>query len=156
MADAHIWPVAAAIHRNETYWLQPLRFIPERHLPQNHAWQPFPDAPVHKDSFRPFEKGPRNCIGQELAMLETKIILALTVREFDFVAEFPEVVGKEGKAYPRGGAEWDGVGVETVEEDGNMVTIEGHRCYQILKGSAKPASGMPGRVYLRPQQESAQ
>lgn len=31
----------------------------------------------------PFELGPRNCIGQELAQLELKAILAMTIRDFD-------------------------------------------------------------------------
>ncbi|KAK2025336.1 cytochrome P450 [Colletotrichum zoysiae] len=35
-------------------------------------------------SYRPFERGPRNCIGQELTMLEMRVVLALTVRRFDF------------------------------------------------------------------------
>ncbi|KAL7775608.1 hypothetical protein CFE70_009452 [Pyrenophora teres f. teres 0-1] len=36
-------------------------------------------------AYRPFERGPRNCIGQELTMLEMRIVLILTVRRFDFV-----------------------------------------------------------------------
>lgn len=124
-ANFHVWPVAHAIHRNETYFPNPTAFIPERHLDDNHsASTPFPDAKQHKDALRPFEKGPRNCIGQELAMIEIRVILALTVREFDFEAVYPELRD------PR-------------------ELIEGHRCYQILKGSAKPKDGLPGRVTVR-------
>lgn len=36
-------------------------------------------------SWRPFERGPRNCIGQELANLEARVILACTLRRYDFV-----------------------------------------------------------------------
>jgi len=32
---------------------------------------------------------PRSCIGQEFAYLEAKIILALTLRKFDFVSMYP-------------------------------------------------------------------
>ncbi|KAF2831999.1 cytochrome P450 [Ophiobolus disseminans] len=36
-------------------------------------------------SWRPFERGPRNCIGQELANLEARVILACVMRRYDFV-----------------------------------------------------------------------
>lgn len=48
--------------------------------------------PLHpvKNAFRPWEMGPRNCIGQELASLELRLILALTVREFEVETAYPE------------------------------------------------------------------
>ncbi|KAH8731295.1 cytochrome P450 [Phaeosphaeriaceae sp. PMI808] len=36
-------------------------------------------------AWRAFERGPRNCIGQELANLEARVILACMMRRFDFV-----------------------------------------------------------------------
>lgn len=36
-------------------------------------------------AWRPFERGPRNCIGQELANIEARVILALVTRRYDFV-----------------------------------------------------------------------
>jgi cytochrome P450 len=36
-------------------------------------------------AWRPFERGPRNCIGQELANLEARVIIACTMRRYDFV-----------------------------------------------------------------------
>jgi hypothetical protein len=36
-------------------------------------------------AWRPFERGPRNCIGQELAKLEARVILACVMRRYDFV-----------------------------------------------------------------------
>jgi len=60
--------------------------------------------------------GPRNCIGQELASLELRLILALTVREFDmeicYREDAPTFLGNkayqvQGKemitAHPKGG-----------------------------------------------------
>jgi cytochrome P450 len=123
----HVWPIVHAIHRNEDYFPDPTSFVPERHL-DNLVNPPFPDAKQHRDALRPFEKGPRNCIGQELAMMEIKVIVALTVREFDFEAVYSAREGKEG--------------------EGEMA-IEGHRCYQVLKGSAKPKWGLPGVVRMR-------
>lgn len=40
---------------------------------------------VPSSAWRPFERGPRNCIGQELANLEARVILACVMRRYDFV-----------------------------------------------------------------------
>ena len=39
---------------------------------------------IPASAWRPFERGPRNCIGQELVNIEARIILASTLRRFDF------------------------------------------------------------------------
>jgi cytochrome P450 len=39
---------------------------------------------VPASAWRPFERGPRNCIGQELAMLEARVILACLARRYVF------------------------------------------------------------------------
>lgn len=39
---------------------------------------------IPPSSWRPFERGPRNCIGQALANLEARVILACVVRRYDF------------------------------------------------------------------------
>lgn len=118
-----VWSATYALHRNETYFPQPSSFVPERHL-EGLPNPPFPQAKPHKDAWRPFEKGPRNCIGQELALIEVRIVVALTAREFDFEAVYP----------PTDGQNW---------------TVEGHKCYPVLKGTAKPRLGLPGRVRKR-------
>lgn len=52
-------------------------FVPERWLqsagntPPTSAW-------------RPFERGPRNCIGQELANIEARVIIAMLARRYEF------------------------------------------------------------------------
>jgi cytochrome P450 len=140
------WPIAHMIHRNEDYFPEPVKFIPERFLPSE---TPFPEAklftPAGKDAWRPFEKGPRNCIGQELAMMETKILLSCIVKEVDFTAEF---AGKKIDSWTP---------VETVDEYADGVpgaqrrTIEGHFAYQVLSGAANPCDAMPGRLRLRKQ-----
>jgi len=84
------------LHRNLLWWLHPDAFIPERFLsdgerstelrPRKHAW-------------RPFEFGPRACIGTELALAELKIVLALTACQFDLqeaYAEFDQVYPRKG------------------------------------------------------------
>lgn len=39
---------------------------------------------IPASAWRPFERGPRNCIGQEMANLEARVILACAVRRYDF------------------------------------------------------------------------
>ena len=86
-------------------------------------------------------------------MIEAKIILALTAREIDFVLEYP---GEEADPQPSipesNAAELDesteyGKGVRNGSRKPD--TVEGHRVWQALAGSAKPNGHCPGRVYLR-------
>jgi cytochrome P450 len=79
-----IFGCSMAAHRLKAFWPEPNRCIPER-------WLVPEGDPLHprKNAFRPFELGPRNCIGQEMAMLELRMILAMTVRDFDIDSEFP-------------------------------------------------------------------
>lgn len=50
-------------------------FVPERWLG---------DVDIPASAWRPFERGPRNCIGQEFAMIEIRVIVASIARRFDF------------------------------------------------------------------------
>lgn len=40
---------------------------------------------IPASAWRPFERGPRNCIGSELANLESRIIISIVARKYDFV-----------------------------------------------------------------------
>ncbi|KAL9128331.1 MAG: hypothetical protein Q9217_002960, partial [Psora testacea] len=106
-----LWGVHQAIHRSDEYWPDPNSFKPER-------WLVAPEHPLYpvKGAWRPFEKGPRNCIGQELALLEAKVVLAMVMRSFDF-----------RDAY----AEYDRINGRT----GSIVDVHGDRAYQVLLGS---------------------
>ncbi|KAJ0163511.1 putative sterigmatocystin biosynthesismonooxygenase [Colletotrichum tanaceti] len=52
-------------------------FLPERWLGDASG--------IPAGAWRPFERGPRNCIGQELANIEAKIVLACVARRYSFV-----------------------------------------------------------------------
>lgn len=123
-----VWPVPHAIHRRDDLFPRPTEFIPERFLSDDSLPPGFP--PITSASWRPFERGPRNCIGQELAMIETKVIMALAFRLIEFEAAYPPVTDKE-KGHPE------------------TYSYEGHRPYQVLLGTAKPKSGMPCTIKLR-------
>lgn len=62
-----------ALHRDPTLWEDPLRFDPDRFLPERSKgrsrWQ-----------YLPFGGGPRSCIGDHFAMLEATLALATIVR----------------------------------------------------------------------------
>lgn len=53
-------------------------FVPERWLQSEGAVCP-PSA------WRPFERGPRSCIGMELANIEARIIISMLVRRYEFI-----------------------------------------------------------------------
>jgi cytochrome P450 len=72
-----------AMHRNPDYFSYPDEFIPERFMPAPDNFREIP-----KDVYRPFEKGPRDCIRQQLAIVGMKVILAMTLRDFDIKADY--------------------------------------------------------------------
>jgi cytochrome P450 len=78
----HISTQHNRLHQHPGHWPEADKFLPERWLvPEDHEM--YPSTGV----FRAFEHGTRNCIGQNLAMLELRIVLALTVRRFEIVKE---------------------------------------------------------------------
>ncbi|CAE7194187.1 hypothetical protein P3342_009590 [Pyrenophora teres f. teres] len=120
----NIWVVHGAIQRNPNYWPEPHHFIPER-------WLVEPGHPLYppKGGWRPFEFGPRNCLGQTLAMLDIKITLAMTVREFDVKDQYDE---------------WD-----RLHPSSGIKTVFGERAYQVPQGAAHPVHGFPCKVTSR-------
>ncbi|KAJ4424043.1 hypothetical protein N0V82_001290 [Gnomoniopsis sp. IMI 355080] len=66
------------IHHDVNVWGETVDdFVPERWLGDT-SWMP-------PGSWRPFERGPRSCIGLELANIEAKVILAQVARKYEFV-----------------------------------------------------------------------
>lgn len=64
-----------SVHHREDLWPNPDKFDPTRFLEPNKV------APY---TFLPFIDGPRNCLGQHLALLEGRVILAYLVKTFKF------------------------------------------------------------------------
>ena len=117
-----VWSNPHTIQRSPDFWPRPDDFIPDR-------WVVQPDHELYpiKGAWRPFEFGPRNCIGQELALLEMKLMLVLAVRRFSLSMPYDEWDRQHPKKGPR--------------------HVADERAYQALNGG--PSEGMPCRVELR-------
>ena len=127
-----VWSNHHGLHNNPLFWPRVGEFLPERFtVAEGHPLHPI------KNAWRPFEFGPRNCIGQELAITELKLVLVMTVREFEVLDAYKEWDSSSGK------------------RQGTKM-VNGERAYQIQLGSARPSDGFPARVKLAKSQRHGQ
>jgi len=82
------------IHRDpQVYGERADDFVPERWVGDadtssattDHDGSSAGASKIPISAWRPFERGPRNCIGQELANIEARVILACVIRRYDFI-----------------------------------------------------------------------
>ncbi|WP_428666771.1 cytochrome P450 [Runella sp.] len=66
------------LHRNPAYWQRPNEFYPDHFLPENTK-----NRPTY--AYIPFGGGPRMCVGNNFALMEMQIVLALLIRKMDFL-----------------------------------------------------------------------
>lgn len=93
--DNHVIPTGSCLtisiyclHHNPTVWGQDhMDFRPERFSKENvRKMDPF--------AYCPFSAGPRNCIGQNFAMAEEKMVLATLLQRFTFSVDKTHMVEK--------------------------------------------------------------
>ena len=63
------------LHRLPAYWQDPEAFDPDRFLPERSADRP-------KFAFIPFGAGPRRCIGDQFALIETQLSVAAFAQQY--------------------------------------------------------------------------
>ena len=112
------------MQRAAKYWTKPDEFVPERFLvePGHELYPP-------KNAWRPFEKGPRNCIAEGLVMTELKTVTAIVLKQFDFAEAFEEH--------------------DRLKRIKGKRTYRGERAYQIEEGASHPVDGYPCKVFAR-------
>ena len=132
----HISIMHSAIHDNPRIWPRVREFLPERWLVQA-------DDPLHPPhgAWRVFEVGPRNCIGQTLALLELQLTLVMTVRTFSIRPAYEEWDGIRKKGFFQALRERMGFSTEAPRVDGD-------RAYPIERGGAHPKDMYPCKVEL--------
>ncbi|KAM5341846.1 hypothetical protein ACJ41O_014877 [Fusarium nematophilum] len=105
-------------HYNERFFPDPTEFRPERWL----------NDQLPRSYFRTFGRGLRACLGKNLAMNELKIILILTLRDYEF--ECAEVeLGKANTVYTNldavyGDVVFQELGLEGKPRGGMMMTVK--------------------------------
>lgn len=130
----HVSVAHHTLHYSPNIYTDPELFQPERWI----------DKGVELGGWRPFERGPRNCMGQDVAMLQLKVVLVLTSRRFKVTPAYEEwdrleaVKGLESK--------WSIARLIGGKERFEKNEINGDRAYQAENGGARPALGYPCRI----------
>ncbi|KAH8892801.1 cytochrome P450 [Thozetella sp. PMI_491] len=125
-----IYICASIIHRDPAVYGSTVDdFLPERWLEEDSA------SSVPVSAWRPFERGPRNCIGQELATIEVRVVVALVARRYVFTKV--------------------GLGEVSLDDAGQPIPMPNKKCYQVnselyttRQVTAKPVDGMMMKVAM--------
>lgn len=131
------------VHRHPKFWPRPDEFLPERWLPSVKPGDELYVAP-NTGAYRPFEQGPRNCIGQTLVLNELRVVLIMTARTFDITPAYDDwdAAQLKNRGPVQRFAQW-------LSGDGQRSkTALGERVYQTSKAGGHPADGYPCRVSL--------
>ena len=75
-ADSGLILSSYVVHRHPTFWRNPEAFDPERFAPEQAKSQ-------HRYAYFPFGGGPRLCIGNSFALMESTLVLAMISQHYD-------------------------------------------------------------------------
>ncbi|MCB9136083.1 MAG: cytochrome P450 [Anaerolineales bacterium] len=86
------------VHRHPDFWENPNDFDPDRFLPERSQNRP-------RFVYNPFGGGPRQCIGNDLALMEAQIVLAVVAQRYmpKMLPEHPVMLEPEVTLKPRFG-----------------------------------------------------
>ncbi|KAI1089121.1 cytochrome P450 [Rostrohypoxylon terebratum] len=135
-----IYNCETLIHRDpEIYGDSANLFVPERWLGQydETTEKVQTDLSPHQiptSAWRPFERGPRSCIGQEFANIELRVIIAIIARRYDFT--------KVGL----GEIKVDSSGLPAAAKEGRYEVQS--ELYNTRQVSSKPVDGMKMKVKM--------
>jgi cytochrome P450 len=117
--DSPLYICHKIIHTTTKIWGPDAKdFRPSRWLDKEYV------ASLPPGAFRPFERGPRDCIGQGLAYMEAKIALSLIARQFVFQKYTPQDEMSDL------GDVWNAYRMTPVPNDGMRMTVK--KRYTIL------------------------
>ncbi|KAI0479535.1 putative cytochrome P450 [Xylariaceae sp. FL0804] len=121
-----------ALHLNPRVWPRASEFLPDRFLvgPEHEL---YPD----QAAYRPFEQGPRNCIGQTLVFNELRIGLILTCRDLEISNAYSDFDAQKEREM----GIWGRLKRKVVGEP--IRTVNGDRAYQTDSGGLHPVDGFP-------------
>jgi cytochrome P450 len=135
-AGCHVSVAHHTLHYSPNVYSNPELFQPERWI----------DKGVKLGGWRPFERGPRNCMGQDVAMLQLKVVLVLTGRKFKITPAYEE--WDELQVKKNSGSNWSIAKLIGDTKRFEKNEVNGDRAYQAENGGARPALGYPYRVEL--------
>lgn len=127
-----------------------MEFLPERFL----VAEGHPLHPV-KNAWRPFELGNTRCIGEELAMIEMKLVLALTMRELDFCFDWKGwntlqyVTLQSAFSYPAASLSFTLLTYLTRRRTAPPDSVDGEHIYRVGNGIGSVKDKLPTRIKLR-------
>lgn len=129
------------IHINPRVWPRPMEFLPRRWLvePGHELY-----VPATTGAYRPFEQGPRNCIGQTLVLNELRIALIMTARTFHITPAYEEWDAIKATNE----SSWTKIARNLGIKKDEPKPPRGERAYQTSRSGAHPAEGYPCRVTL--------
>ncbi|KAK8123977.1 cytochrome P450 [Apiospora kogelbergensis] len=124
-----IYNCESMIHRDPAIYGDTAdHFRPERWLGDSHS----ASSKVPASAWRPFERGPRNCIGQEFANIEIRVIISLVVLRYDFIKVGMGELDKDDNGQP-------------ILDDAEQFRVKSH-IYPTRQITIKPVDGMRMRV----------
>jgi cytochrome P450 len=97
-ANTLIFITPFVTHRDPTYWPDPERFDPDRFIREQVASRP-------RHVYFPFGEGPHVCIGNNFALMEMQLILAMALQRFRLrlVPDHPIALQPEATLRPKNG-----------------------------------------------------